>query len=315
MVPDMTMQNALDSYNEALMAAKAGRFKEAVDLLRAAISEDPSHVNSHNVLGKVLIRTGAIKEAKDCWKTALTLEPANKTARACLKSLKKRRLKKLVRYVAWVGGIVALFGVLSSTNWSVRGIQTELSELVALLHERLLSAEDSTKVVPPASASTPIVPTGVSFDRTPTRRPVRSAVTPAPTPLPSPLRKEEVRTTYEAALRSYESRKLMRAIGKLREVLNFPHPHVLKDNAQYWIGECWYEEGKYERALTAFEKVSALYPKGNKVLHARIKIAYCHYRLGQYGKAKECLIRLQHKVIRDSDSDRAIRTLFRWLAS
>jgi TolA-binding protein len=129
------------------------------------------------------------------------------------------------------------------------------------------------------------------------------------------LRKEEVRTTYEAALRSYQSRKLMRAMGEFGEVLNFPHPHALKDNAQYWIGECWYEEGTYERALTAFEEVSALYPKGNKVPHARIKIAYCHYRLGEYGKAKECLIRLQHKVIRDSDADRAIRRLFRWLAS
>ena len=305
------MQNALDTYNEALTAAKAGRFDEAVDLLRAAISMDPSHVNSHNVLGKVLVRTGAIKEAKDCWKRALTLDPANQTARACLQSLKEKRLKKLVRYVAWVGGIVALFGLLLSTNWSVRGIQTEFSELVALLHEQLFSSEDSTKVVSSTSVSTPIVPTGVPFDSTLARPPVRSAVTPAPTP----LRKEEVRPTYEAALRSYQSRRLRRAMGKFREVLNAPHPHAWKDNAQYWIGECWYEEGKYERALAAFEKVSALYPKGNKVLHARIKIAYCHYRLGEYDKAKECLNRLQHKAIKDPYAQRAIRKLFRWLAS
>ncbi len=305
------MQNALNSYNEALTAAKAGRFDEAVDLLRAAISENPSHVNSHNVLGKVLIRTGAIKEAKDCWKTALTLESANRTARACLQSLKKRRLQKLVRYVAWMGGIVALFGVLMSTNWSVRGIQTEFSELVALLHEHLLSSEDSTQVVPPASATTPIVPTGVPFDRTLARSPVRSEVTLEPIP----LRKEEVRTTYEAALRSYQSRKLMRAMGEFGEVLNFPHPHALKDNAQYWIGECWYEEGKYERALTAFEKLRAIYPKGNKVLHARIKTAYCHYRLGEHAEARACLIRLQHKPIQDPYARRAIRRLLRWLAS
>ena len=304
-IPDMTMKNAVESYNEALTAAKAGRFNEAADLLRAAISEDPSHVNSHNVLGKVLIRTGAIREARDCWKRALTLDPANQTARACLQSLKKKRLKKLVRYVAWASGIVAVFVLLLSTNWRVRGIQTELSGLVALLHEQVRSSEDSTRVAPPAAASAPIAPS----DRTPERIPVRTV---APT-MPTPSWKEEVRTTYEGALRSYQSRKFTRAIAAFREVLNVPHPHALKDNARYWIGECWYGMGKYEQALTAFEKVSTLYPKGNKVLHARIKIAYCHYRLGETAEARQCLIRLQHKVIGDPDADRAIRRLLRWL--
>ncbi len=305
------MKNAVESYDEALMAAKAGRFNEAADLLRAAISKDPSHVNSHNVLGKVLIRTGAIREAKDCWKTALALDPANRTARACLQSLRKKRLKRILRSAAWAGGIVAVFVVLLSTNWRVRGIQTELSGLVALLHEQLRSSEDSSKVVPPASASTPIAPTGVPSERAPERIPVRTAV---PT-MPTPSWKEEVRTTYEGALRSYQSRKFTRAMRAFREVLNVPHPHVLKDSAQYWIGECWYGKGKYERALTAFEKVSTLYPRGNKVLHARIKSAYCQYRLGETAKARACLIRLQHKAIKDSDADRAIRRLLRWLAS
>jgi TolA-binding protein len=305
------MKNAVESYDEALMAAKAGRFNEAADLLRTAISEDPSHVNSHNVLGKVLIRTGAIREAKACWKTALTIDPANRTAQACLQSLRKKRLKRILRFAAWGSGIVAVFVVLLSTNWRVRGIQTELSGLVALLHEHLRSSEDSTKVVPPASASTPIVLTGVSSERTPEKPSVRSA---APT-MPAPSWKEEVRTTYEGALRSYQSRKFTRAMREFMEVLNVPHPHVLKDNAQYWIGECWYGKGKYERALTAFEKVSTLYPKGNKVLHARIKIAYCHYRLGDYSQAREYLIRLQDKAIQDPYAQRAIRRLLRWLAS
>ncbi|MCD6334503.1 MAG: tetratricopeptide repeat protein [Candidatus Latescibacteria bacterium] len=303
------MKNAVESYNEALTAAKAGRFNEAADLLRAAISEDPSHVNSHNVLGKVLIRTGAIPEARDCWKRALTLDPANQTARACLQSLRKKRLNRVLRSAAWGSGIVAVFVVLLSTNWQIRGIRAELSELVALLHEQLLSSDDSTRVAPPAAASALIAPARVPSDRTPERIPVRSV---APT-MPTPSWKEEVRTTYEGALRSYQSRKFTRAIAAFREVLNVPHPHALKDNARYWIGECWYGMGKYEQALTAFEKVSTLYPKGNKVLHARIKIAYCHYRLGETAEARQCLIRLQHKVIGDPDADRAIRRLLRWL--
>ena len=303
------MQNALDGYNEALMAAKDGRFFEAADLLKAAISEDPSHVNSYNVLGKVLIRTGAIREAKDCWKSALTLDPANQTARACLQSLREKRLKRILRFAAWGSGIVAVFVVLLSTNWRVRGIHTELSELVALLHERLLSSEDSTKAVAPIPASEPerIASSEVPSARTPVR--------PAAGTMPTPSWKEEVRTTYEGALLSYQSRKFTRAMRAFREVLHVPHSHALKDNAQYWIGECWYGKGEYERALTEFEKVSALYPQGNKVLHARIKTAYCHYRLGEHAEARACLIRLQHKAIQDPYARRAIRRLFRWLDS
>ncbi|MCK5381589.1 MAG: tetratricopeptide repeat protein, partial [Candidatus Latescibacteria bacterium] len=260
------MQNALDGYNEALMAAKDGRFFEAADLLKAAISEDPSHVNSYNVLGKVLIRTGAIREAKDCWKSALTLDPANQTARACLQSLREKRLKRILRFAAWGSGIVAVFVVLLSTNWRVRGIHTELSELVALLHERLLSSEDSTKAVAPIPASEPerIASPEVPSGRTPDRS--------AAGTMPTPSWKEEVRTTYEGALLSYQRRKFTRAMRAFREVLHVPHSHALKDNAQYWIGECRWGRKDFSGAMDAFRETVERYPDGNKVPDALLKV-------------------------------------------
>ena len=48
----------------------------------------------------------------------------------------------------------------------------------------------------------------------------------------------------------------------------------LSDNAQYWIGECFYVQRKFPEAVDAFEKVMELYPKGDKAAAASLKKAY-----------------------------------------
>ena len=315
--------NALELYNEGLMKTRAGRFDEAAELLREAIAKNPSHVNSYNVLGKVLIRTGSFKEARKCWETALTIDPLNRTAWACLQALEKKSARRIIRAVAFGGVIVAAFVVLVSTNQStnqeLRKIHTKLSALFTLLDERLPPSSDpgseaaSTEAVSPPDgvhpppASEHITSTEVSSDSTL----IRASV---PT-VPTPSWKSEVQAAYEAALRDYEKRKFTRAMLKFREVRNVSHWHDLKDNAQYWIGECWYGKGNYERALMEFEKVGALYPRENKVLHARIKVAYCYYRLGEDGKARDLLTQLQREPDKGACADRAIRKLLRRIGS
>lgn len=46
----------------------------------------------------------------------------------------------------------------------------------------------------------------------------------------------------------------------------------LADNAQYWIGECFYAEGELGRAEEEFKKVLIRYPAGNKVPAATYKL-------------------------------------------
>jgi TolA-binding protein len=46
----------------------------------------------------------------------------------------------------------------------------------------------------------------------------------------------------------------------------------LADDAQYYIGLCYLEEGRYAEALAAFSKVIADYPNGDKVPDARAQI-------------------------------------------
>jgi tetratricopeptide (TPR) repeat protein len=45
-------------------------------------------------------------------------------------------------------------------------------------------------------------------------------------------------------------------------------------NAQYWIGECYYTQRDYARALEAFNKVIERYPKGQKVPDALLKVGF-----------------------------------------
>ncbi len=48
----------------------------------------------------------------------------------------------------------------------------------------------------------------------------------------------------------------------------------LADNAQYWIGECYYAQRDFRKAIEEFSRVEQTYPKGDKVPASLLKVAY-----------------------------------------
>jgi tol-pal system protein YbgF len=52
------------------------------------------------------------------------------------------------------------------------------------------------------------------------------------------------------------------------------------DNAQFWIGECYYFEGNYEQAILEYDKVAKNYPSGDKVAPALLKQGFSFINLG-----------------------------------
>jgi len=52
------------------------------------------------------------------------------------------------------------------------------------------------------------------------------------------------------------------------------------DNAQFWIGETFYREKAYEKAILEYQKVIEKYPKGNKVPAALLKQGHAFLGLG-----------------------------------
>jgi len=75
---------------------------------------------------------------------------------------------------------------------------------------------------------------------------------------------------------------------------SFPNSEY-SDNAQFWIGECDYFEGKYEEAIVEYERVIQNYPKGNKVPNALLKQALSFMKIDDKSSAKLLL----QRVIKD----------------
>ncbi len=60
---------------------------------------------------------------------------------------------------------------------------------------------------------------------------------------------------YAKALSEYRDRNFRSGIKLFSSLLSIDKNHSLSDNAQYWIGECYYHLADYKRALSEFEKV------------------------------------------------------------
>ena len=63
----------------------------------------------------------------------------------------------------------------------------------------------------------------------------------------------------------------------------------LADDAQYWIGESFFSQKDYRRAILEFRKVIDQYPFGNRVPHAFLKVGLCYLALGDRERASENL--------------------------
>jgi tol-pal system protein YbgF len=75
------------------------------------------------------------------------------------------------------------------------------------------------------------------------------------------------------------------------------------DLAQYYIGECHFQDGKHQEAVQAFTNVIANYPKGQSVAPAYYKRGVAFSELGQIDRARESFESVI-KLFPDSDAAR-----------
>ena len=102
-------------------------------------------------------------------------------------------------------------------------------------------------------------------------------------------------TAYSSAYSIFKNGRYDEAKEAFRKFLkSFPDSEY-SDNAQFWIGECDYFEGKYEEAIVEYERVIQIYPQGNKVPNAFLKQALSFLKLDDKSSAKLLL----QRVIKD----------------
>lgn len=89
------------------------------------------------------------------------------------------------------------------------------------------------------------------------------------------------RALYEAAYQDLSQGKHDLALMGFHEVLSRFPTSELADNAQYWIGEVYYDKQDYPQALEEFLKVEQSFPTGDKVPAALLKIGMTQQQLGK----------------------------------
>lgn len=91
---------------------------------------------------------------------------------------------------------------------------------------------------------------------------------------------------YSQAYEHFQAKDYKDARGLFEKfIVSYPGSD-LADNAQYWIGDCYFREKKFEEAIAAFQEVIKNFPQGNKVPDAYYKQALAFIALNEPLTAK-----------------------------
>jgi len=107
--------------------------------------------------------------------------------------------------------------------------------------------------------------------------------------------KSEREVLYASAYETFKEGKYEKARAEFQNFLKLHPGTEYSGNAQFWIGECYYNEQQYEKAILEYEKVVTNFPEGNKVPYALLKQGLSFQHLGDKTSARLFL----QQVIRD----------------
>jgi tol-pal system protein YbgF len=116
---------------------------------------------------------------------------------------------------------------------------------------------------------------------------------------------------YASAKQAFDQGDLEAAREEFQRIIKqYPKsPHA--DNAQFWIGEIYYREKWYEKAILEYQKVIEKYPKGNKVPASLLKQGFAFLNLGEKANARLILNELVAKHPKSNEAKIAKQKLKR----
>jgi tol-pal system protein YbgF len=114
---------------------------------------------------------------------------------------------------------------------------------------------------------------------------------------------------YKSAKEAFDAGKNAEARKGFEKLIKeFPKSQHA-DNAQFWIGETYYKEKWYEKAILEYQKVMENYPKGNKVPAALLKQGLAFRKIGDTANARLILKELVNKYPQTSEGSIAKQKL------
>ncbi len=82
------------------------------------------------------------------------------------------------------------------------------------------------------------------------------------------------------------------AIMQFQEFISRFPDNPMTDDAQYWLGECYYGKKDYSKAIPEFDKEEKNYPKSDKLVSALFKMGRSYQELGDSARAKAIFDRI-----------------------
>lgn len=136
-----------------------------------------------------------------------------------------------------------------------------------------------------------------------------NAVTPGNGTNPARANVPDPETLYKSGLSYLSGGQYDLANQAFQEFLKNYGGSELASNAQFYIGESYYNQKKYTQAIEEYNKCVERYPSGNKLPAAQLKKAYALQELGQKTAAERELRSLVQRFPNSREADLARQRL------
>jgi tol-pal system protein YbgF len=133
-----------------------------------------------------------------------------------------------------------------------------------------------------------------------------AATVTAGTPATKPSSADEI---YRSAKQAFDQGDSEAARKGFQEFIRRYPNSKNADNAQFWIGEIYYREKWYEKAILEYQNVIEKYPKGNKVPAALLKQGLAFSNIGDDANAKLILEELSRNYPKSNEAKVAAEKL------
>ncbi|MFH1993154.1 MAG: tol-pal system protein YbgF [Pseudomonadota bacterium] len=114
---------------------------------------------------------------------------------------------------------------------------------------------------------------------------------------------------YKSAKQAFDQGDFEAARKGFQQLLQRYPKSESADNAQFWVGETYYREKWYEKAILEYQKVIEKYPKGNKVPASLFKQGLAFASLGDKANARLILTELVQKYPKSNEAKIASQQL------
>ncbi len=148
---------------------------------------------------------------------------------------------------------------IDNLNSQIQGIQASLDELRARLDkisDQVAKVAAAQQAIPPAPA------------------PGAAGMPEGFPAMPGAPSKPSADVLYNTALRDYTGGNYPLALQEFNDYLHYYPNTTLASNAQFYIGDVYYQQGQFDKAVEEYDKTIEEYPNGNKSAAAQLKKGY-----------------------------------------